>query len=161
MVDEATDSDGHGSEEEYQELLKDLNNQGIMADGDKMANQGGPNLLSMLPQRASNAALLASIPNLDRYYDVKSKDKAHVLDLMSRTTFRSRKEIIKFLEFLDWCDEFETGLDYCLRYLVGVNSEGGKAREQYTDAITTWRFRNYGSNNRNKLQQKHQEGKLD
>lgn len=160
MDEEEISDDGHGDSGEYALLLKELQEKGILADGDKMAKEGAPPLLSFVPERRSNAALLASVPNVERYYEKGNKDKALLLDLMNRTNYRSRNEFIYFQEWVEWCEEFGVGLDAPIRYVVGINSEGGKAREQYTDAITTWRFRSYGSTNKDRYKPKYQEGKL-
>jgi len=160
MEIEDTKTNGHGSEDEYTALLEELAAKGIETDAKDVSEAGGMNLLNMGPQRHSNASILASVPNAERYYDKASKKLALLLDLLSRTTFRSRKEIIHFNEWVDWCQEFTEDYDAPIRYLVAVNSENGKSREQYTDAITTFRMRNYGNNSHDKARPKPQEGKL-
>lgn len=151
-------TNGH-DEEEYEALLDELQRSGVVADGDRIGNEGMP-LLEIGQQRPSNASILASVPNAQQFYDKQDKIKALLLDLMDRTFFRSRNEVIYFLDWVDWCEEFGVGFDAPIRYVVAINSEGGKSREQYTDAITTYRLRSYANKYADKSKPKHTESPL-
>lgn len=156
-----TQDNGH-DDQEYQSLLDDMRAQGLPVRDAADVYKDGIGLLQMPEQRHSNASLLASVPNVSQLYDKKEKDKGILLDLMARTYFRNREEFTLFLKVVDWLEEFVGNYDWAIRYAVGVNSENGRGREQYTDAITTFRFRNYqqGGNSGFKPKAKYQDGQL-
>lgn len=152
------ENNGH-NEEEYSLLIEELQKGGVIADGDKIAGEGMA-ILEMGQPRQSNASILASVTNAPQFYEKSEKIKALLLDLMDRTFFRARNEVIYFLDWVDWCEEFGVGFDAPIRYIVAINSEGGKSREQYADAITTYRIRNYGNKYTDKSKPKHTESPL-
>lgn len=161
------ESNGHGEDEDYAALVKELDEKGILADGEKIIQEGGIHPFAIdTRQRASNASLLASVPNVERYYGKDEDERIKrqrglLLDVINRTNFRSDKEFKYFLDWVEWCEEFGVGLEGPIRYCVAVNSINGLSREQYRDAITTWRLRQYGSSyNRDKDKPKSTQGKL-
>lgn len=145
---EQTEQDnGAGS---YEDFLQEMRDKGALVDGMEFAKDGIP-LIQPPETRHSNASIIASVPNTKEIYGKKDEtNRGALLDLMARTTFRSRNELIYFLDWVEWCEDFGTGLEGPMRYCVAINSEGGKSREQYIEAITSYRFRNYGNNDRGK-----------
>jgi len=130
--------DGGG---DYGALLEELKEKGILADGDRIAQEGMA-LLSAQPGRQNALSQIASVPAA---HEVYSKDKAMALltDLIARTHFFNHKERIAFLDYVDWCVEFEVPLDNGIRYLVSARSEGGEGVRQLIDAMTTFNHRQY------------------
>jgi len=156
---EAIDNNG---DSDYGEFLKEMSESGVVADGDKIYKEG-IGLIQPPEVKHTNAAIIASVPNASAIYDKNDKTKGVVLDLMARTNFRSHEELIYFLDWLEWCEDFGTGYDGPMRYCVAINSEGGLARQQYVDAITTTRFSNTGGihgNKQNQFRPKYKEGEL-
>lgn len=156
---EAIDSNGGGS---YEDFLKEMSEDGVVADGDKILREG-IGLIQPPEVKHTNAAIIASVPNASAIYDKNDKTKGVVLDLMARTNFHTHDELIYFLDWLEWCEDFGTGYDGPMRYCVAINSEGGLARQQYVEAITTTRLSgvrgNYGSK-QNQFRPKYKEGEL-
>lgn len=154
-----TEDNGNG----YREFLQGMVDEGFpMADGAEIA-KNGIGLIQPPDQKHTNASIVASVPNAAALYEKTEqnyKEKGILLDLMARTTFRSQNEFIYFQEWVEWCEEFGTGLNAPIRYIVGINSVDGRSREQYIDAITTMRFRNYGQNNGGKPRPKFKDGEL-
>lgn len=143
---------GHGDEQEYADLIADLIKKGAMADGDKIG-QEGMMLLQAQPGRPSAYTMIASVPAAHEVYS-KQKDMALLVDLMARANFYSRQERINFLDWVDWCNEFDVPLDNCIWWLASSRSEGGRSTEQLIEAMTSFNHRtfNYGNNKNNNRQ---------
>lgn len=132
-----TEVEGNGSEpSKYEELLRDLQEKGHFIDGDKIASQGGLQLLASSPQRQAAVHYLATVA---RAADIYKKDDilAALLDQMARTVFVNREERIAFLNYLEWVKEFEQDYDYAFWWVVGAISEGGQSRIDLVAAVTT------------------------
>jgi len=159
---ENTEALGNNGDGSYEDFLREMAENGVVADGDKIAKDG-IGLIQPPEVKHTNAAIIASVPNASAIYDKNDKTKGIVLDLMARTNFRTRDELIYFLDWLEWCEDFGTGYDGPMRYCVAINSEGGLARQQYVDAITTTRLgsmrTNYGRSP-NQFKPKYKEGEL-
>ncbi len=156
----ATGNNGDGS---YEDFLHEMVENGVIADGDKIARDG-IGLIQPPEVKHTNAALIASVPNASAIYDKAEKMKGVVLDLLSRTVLRSHDERIYLLDWLEWCEDFGAGYDGPMRYIVSAISEGGLSREQYVDAITNVnRMSNsrgtYGQN-KTQFKPKYKEGEL-
>jgi len=157
------EGDGKGNASQYEVLLDELIEQGVIADGGQLSKDGGANALQAPPTRLTNAQILISIPDIDKLYK-ESPEKALILDLMNRTHFRTQREFTLFNNWVNWCDSFTGEYDECLRYLAGIVSIGGLSREEYSSAISVYyNLRKNANNNNNngyKSAAKFQDGKL-
>lgn len=147
---------------DYEAFLKEMGENGVVVDGMEFAKDGQP-LIQPPEVKHTNAAIIASVPNAQSIYEKKDKAKGILLDFMARTNFRSDTEFKLFLDWIEWCEDFGVGYDGPMRWLVGLNSVEGMARNQYVEAITVTRFSsykgNYGKSN-NQLRSKYKEGEL-
>lgn len=150
-------------EEEYREFLQELQDSGVVADGDAIAKDG-IGLIQPPEVKHTNAALIATAINAQQIYEKIEKIKGYLLDFMARTNFRSDKEFKYFMDYVEWTEDYGVGYDGPLRWLVGLNSISGMARNQYIDAITmtSYRFPNRGGygQQQNRFKPKYKEGEL-
>jgi len=148
---------------EYGEFLRELEASGVpIADGLKIQSEG-IGLIQPPEVKHTNASLVASVPNAGQIYDKDNKIKGILLDLMARTSFKMHEEVIAFLDWVEWCDDFGVGYDLPMRYVVAINSEEGQSRRQYIDAITYRENKQgglFGRNDGNQFKLKYKEGEL-
>lgn len=137
-----TGNDGH--EEGYQQFLSDMIVQGKIKDGDQIAKDG-IQLLSVLGGRGTSYDYLVKIES-DKLY---SKDHflAALTELLMRTVFFDRRERLKFLEWVEWDIDFKVPLDDCVRYVASAPSEGGLARKELIEIMTSFSYRQFNHGN--------------
>lgn len=121
-------------QQEYGELLQDLQDHGVVVDGLTFAKDG-VGLIQPPEVKHTNASLLASVPNANNIYK-DEKIKGVLLDLMNRTRFENYQQMVYFEEYVEWCEDFGVGMDGPLRYLAALPAIGGLSREQYLQAIS-------------------------
>lgn len=144
-----TKSNGHHEteEEEYQELLDEMADNGFPVAKAEDIVHDGIGLIHPPEARPTNAALVASVPGSQHLYEKDEKMKGVLLDLMARTNFRSDAEMKYFLDWVEWCEDFGVQYDGPMRYIVALNSINGTARSQYVDVMTTYRAMSRGNKN--------------
>ena len=158
-----TEAGNNGHQQTYEEFVGAIAaGGGVMADG---SNPAGIGLIQSPEVKHTNASLIASMPNASSIYKEEEKMKGVLLDVLSRSVLLSHDERIHLLDWIEWCEEFGTGYDGPMRYIVSAISEGGLSREQYVDAITNQNrsnFNNRGTNGQdgNKFKPKYREGEL-
>jgi hypothetical protein len=163
MLNDNHNGDGEFSEQDikYGLLIEDLQKQGIVADGNKMAQEGAiPPWLPSTNRYRNNASLLATVPNSEDIYTKQDKIKGVLLDLLARTNFRNEKQHRYLEDWISWCDTYTHNFDRCIREIVGLNSIGGRGRQDLVESITTTRLHQYGNSNKPRNSNKYQDGRL-
>lgn len=147
-----------GQRDDYESLLTELKEKGVLANGDEIASNG-MQLLQAQPGKPTALSMIASVPAAHEVY-AKDKVMALLTDLIARTHFFNHKERIAFLDYIDWCVEFQVPLDNAIRYVASARSEGGQSISQLIDAMTTFNHRqyNYGGKDKNKIREKSGKG---
>jgi hypothetical protein len=161
MADNNHNGDGDSEDLQYAALLDDLKSKGVIADGDKMAQEGAtPPWLPTTNRYRNNASLLATVPNSEDIYNKQDKIKGVLLDLLARTNFRNEKQHRYLEDWISWCDTYTHNFDRCIREIVGLNSIGGRGRQDLVESITTTRLHQYGNNVKPRNSNKYQDGRL-
>lgn len=72
-------------------------------------------------------------------YLIATDDKMKLNDLLMRTMFASREEMLLFNDYVAWCEDFGIPLDNAIRYAAARPSVGGVSRNQLVEALTVFK----------------------
>lgn len=70
-------------------------------------------------------------------YLVDTNDRTQLMELLMRTVFHNREEMLLFNDYVAWCEDFGISLEHATRYAAARPSVGGIGRNQLVDALTT------------------------
>lgn len=142
MVSKETITGSGDGKGEYEQLVGELTESGVLADGAKIAKEGF-DLLQQMPGRQQAIHMIASV---DAKNILTDKADALIADLIARTKFINRRERVIFIDYWQWLKEFEVPRDRALLILASARSEGGESTDQLIQAVTsiTYKGYNYG-----------------
>ena len=69
-------------------------------------------------------------------YLIDTQDKTQLMDMLMRTVFASREELLIFNDYVAWCDDFNVSMDNARRYVAARPAVDGLARRQLVEALT-------------------------
>jgi len=89
----------------------------------------------------ANAMVRAQAKGDQAYkYLIESQEKSHLMEFLMRTIFDNREELIIFIDYVSWCDDFGISLENARRYVAARPAVDGLGRKQLVEAINTLRW---------------------
>lgn len=73
-------------------------------------------------------------------YLIETSDKTGLNELLMRTVFCNKEEMVLFIDYVSWCLDFNISLDNAVRYAAARPAIDGYARRQLVEALNTFRW---------------------
>lgn len=110
------------------------------SEGDK---DTGMSSVSRVAGKGKSTDVIAQVDSKGVFKSDKPKEL--LLDLISRTNFRSRAERIYFLDWVEWCEAFNVNFSHPLLYLASARSENAESIHQLIEALTSFSHYEYSA----------------